>query len=165
MLPTSTAANPAGYVIDAWGGLHPFGSAPKITQGGYWPGWDIARDVIINPNGPGGWVLDGWGGLSPFNGAPPVNISRYWPGWDIARGAAIYQGPNGLTGYVLDGWGSLNPINNAPALIQTRYWPNRDYRALSRSRRSLRGAHARRIRSNTTPRDEDRRSARSSMRC
>ena len=127
MLPTSTATKPAGYVMDAWGGLHPFGSAPKITKGGYWPGWDIARDVIINPNGPGGWVLDGFGGLNPFNGAPNVTVSAYWSGWDIARGAAIYNGPNGLAGYVLDGWGGMHPVNNAPAVVGTKGWVMQDY--------------------------------------
>ena len=113
MLPTSTAAKPAGYVMDAWGGLHPFGAAPKITQGGYWPGWDIARDVVANPNGPGGWVLDGWGGIHPFNGAPNVAASGFWNGWDIARGLTMYNGPKGLAGYVLDGWGGIHPVNNA----------------------------------------------------
>ena len=77
LVPISTpragaATAPGGWVLDGWGGLHRFGSAPAVTGGAYWPGWDIARGVGVNDSGPGGWVLDGWGGLHPFGGAPAV---------------------------------------------------------------------------------------------
>lgn len=32
-----------GWVIDGYGGLHPYQSAPAVGSGGAWPGWDIAR--------------------------------------------------------------------------------------------------------------------------
>jgi hypothetical protein len=35
----------AGYTLDGWGGLHPFGPAPAIVNKGYWPGWDIGVGV------------------------------------------------------------------------------------------------------------------------
>ena len=42
MLPGSASA---GYTLDGWGGLHPFGGAPAIKSSAYWPGWDIAKGV------------------------------------------------------------------------------------------------------------------------
>lgn len=57
-----------------------------------WPGWDIARDVAIQPSGEGGYVLDAWGGLHPFGldgkAGPPT---PYWPGRDVVRGAALVR--------------------------------------------------------------------------
>src|SRR5207302_764176 len=34
-----------GYVLDGWGGLHPFNGAPAVAPGAYWPKWDIARGL------------------------------------------------------------------------------------------------------------------------
>ncbi len=114
-----------GYVLDAFGGLHPFGAVgydtPTAPSGGpYWPGWDIARGVVLLPNDTGGYVLDGFGGLHPFTlgNAPPTPApdgAPYWPGWDIARGVTIV--PLGLSGhiqfggYVGDGLGFLHPFS------------------------------------------------------
>ena len=70
LLPSSTKAAPVGYVLDGWGGVHPFGSAPSVAVEGYFYGWDIANGLALDPDGPGGYVLDGWGGLHPFGGAP-----------------------------------------------------------------------------------------------
>ena len=37
--------------MDEWGGLHPFGAAPRRSPtAGYWPGWNIAKDAIANPD-------------------------------------------------------------------------------------------------------------------
>src|SRR5260370_36526705 len=60
----------SGFVLDGFGGLHPFG-APGLsettgTSGHYWPGSDIARDFAFLPDGTGGFVLDAYGGLHPF---------------------------------------------------------------------------------------------------
>ena len=85
-----------GYVLDGWGGLHPFGVGghrpPRPAIGApYWRGWDIARSVAILPDGTGGYVQDGWGGLHPFSlpgkpMPPPISGAPYVPGWDFARG-------------------------------------------------------------------------------
>ncbi len=81
-----------GYVVDATGGIHPFGGAPAVTPGGpSWPGQDVARGIALAPDGDGGWVLDKFGGLHPFGtaGDPrPVETigGPYWPGFAIARG-------------------------------------------------------------------------------
>lgn len=134
---------PAGLVLDGWGGLHPIGpgaSKPTMTMQGapYWNGWDIARGLATLP-GPsgikGGYVLDGWGGIHRFgvNGQakpPAANYgSPYWKGWDIARDIAVL--PDGSGGYVLDGWGGLHPVGFGgkaapPAARFGPYWPGWD---------------------------------------
>lgn len=116
-----------GLVLDGWGGLHYFtinaGSPrPVLANTPYWPGWDIARGVVVvtDSNGyVGGYVIDGWGGTHPFSidghmapalapGAP------YWSGWDIAEGGAPVPAsiPGGIAngGFVLDGFGGLHPF-------------------------------------------------------
>jgi hypothetical protein len=130
-----------GYTLDGWGGIHPFGingaapvAASKIVQTGYWPGWNIARDIVLVPGdgGHSGYTLDGWGGVHPFHVSTDgstmpagIGVSGYWPGWDIARGLWLLPG-SASAGYTLDGWGGLHPFGGAPALTSTSYWPGRD---------------------------------------
>ncbi|MEA2634867.1 MAG: tripartite motif-containing protein 71 [Chloroflexota bacterium] len=87
LVPGSTAANVAGYTLDGWGGLHPFGSAVAVAAGAVWPNWDIARGIRLAPNSslaqPQGWVLDAWGGLHAFGGAVPVPSGGYWIGTNL----------------------------------------------------------------------------------
>jgi hypothetical protein len=110
-----------GWVLDGWGGLHPFGSnVPPVTPSGFWRGWDIARGIALTPDGNGGWVLDGWGGLHSFGDAADLTTSTYWPGWDIARGIAVDAGGGG--GWVLDGWGVLHPFGDARSLNVSSSW-------------------------------------------
>ena len=45
IIPSSTASAAGGYVLDGFGGLHPFGNAPAAPAGPYWPGQDIARSL------------------------------------------------------------------------------------------------------------------------
>jgi hypothetical protein len=42
LLPGSATA---GYTLDGWGGLHPFGGAPELANTPYWRGWDIAKSI------------------------------------------------------------------------------------------------------------------------
>lgn len=113
-----------GYVLDGFGGLHPFGGAPPAARTAYWDGWDIARAVVTRADGSSGYVADGWGGVHPFGGAPPAARSAYWPGWDIVRGLTLR--PDGRSGYVLDGWGGLHPFGGAPPVTAGSYWPGWD---------------------------------------
>jgi hypothetical protein len=129
-----------GYVLDGWGGLHPFGinrsspvAAGAIVQTGYWPGWNIALDLVLMPGdgGRSGYTLDGWGGVHPFHvsgdgSTMPGNLSTaYWPGWDIARGMWLLPGSSSA-GYTLDGCGGLHPFGGAPAISSQSYWSGRD---------------------------------------
>ena len=123
-----------GFVLDGWGGLHPYGpsglSETSAATSHYWPSWDIARDFAFLPDGTGGLVLDGWGGLHPFrvNGSTAPLVAQttgYWPGWDIARKVVIF--PDASGGYVMDGWGGLHPFSiNGAAMASaptvSAYW-------------------------------------------
>jgi hypothetical protein len=40
----------SGYVLDGWGGVHPFGGAPVVSGYGYWPGVDTARGLALDPS-------------------------------------------------------------------------------------------------------------------
>jgi hypothetical protein len=98
MLPNGTG----GYVLDGFGGLHPFRvggrNVPAVHGGPYWPGWDIARGVAILPDGTGGYIVDGSGGVHPFgigSHAPPPQPGAgapYFPGQDRAEGIAFVTG-------------------------------------------------------------------------
>ncbi|MBM3674105.1 MAG: CAP domain-containing protein [Actinobacteria bacterium] len=109
-----------GYVVlDAWGGVHRFGSAVSLPLGGpYWPGWAIARSIAIAPDGAGYVILDGFGGVHQVGSTPKVYGAPYWHGWDIAR-AVVYTPAGGL--YVLDGWGKVWATSGAPDR-GTPYW-------------------------------------------
>ena len=119
--------------VDAFGGIHPDGSAPLTGGGPYWQNWAIcqAAHPRPGPNAPlNGLVMDGWGGLHSF-GSPALTVQGgpYWPGWTIARDFAWL--PNGTGGYVLDGWGGLHPFavdGNPlpPAIADNAYWPSWD---------------------------------------
>jgi hypothetical protein len=37
---------PAGWVLDAYGGVHQFGAAPAIPNVDYWPGNDVAHNLM-----------------------------------------------------------------------------------------------------------------------
>jgi len=109
-----------GYMLDAFGGLHPVGGAPRLATSGYWRGWDIARDVTLTADGRRGWVLDGFGGLHPVGGAPRLRTSGYWRGWDIARGVAATK--DGKGAFVLDAYGGIHSAGTAPAVKPSGYW-------------------------------------------
>jgi hypothetical protein len=76
-----------GLVLDAFGGIHPYGGAPNVFSTGYWFGWNVARGISLIPGTAQGFVVDAFGGLHGFGGAPAsIAGTAYWPGWDIARG-------------------------------------------------------------------------------
>src|SRR4029077_18084334 len=87
--------NHSGYVLDGFGGLHPFhatGDASampgSITPGAYWSGWYIARGLFFLPgSATAGYTLDGLGGPHPSGGAPAISLHPYW-GSDVAKGLA-----------------------------------------------------------------------------
>jgi hypothetical protein len=128
-LPTATGANPVGYTLDGWGGIHPFGGAPATYGGGYWPNFDIAKRFVLLSDGTGGYILDGWGGPHGFavgsNPMPPaITNFGYWPHWNIARDIALTPGStaNNVSGVTLDGFGGLHPFGSAGAIRGAAYW-------------------------------------------
>jgi len=129
LLPTATAAQPQGYTMDGFGGLHPFGGAPVPHFSAYWPNWDIARRMVLLSDSTGGYVMDGFGGLHPFavgsNPMPPaITNFGYWPNWNIARDVALLPGSTAanVSGMTIDGWGGVHPFGNASAVSGFAYW-------------------------------------------
>ncbi len=109
----SLAITPDGQgvaVLDGWGVVHSRGTAPILTAGPFWPGYDIARAIDLTDDG-GVYILDGWGGVHALNGAP-YHGNPYWRGWDIARD--IVALPDGSGYGVLDGWGGVHDLGAAP---------------------------------------------------
>jgi chitodextrinase len=123
-----TLASTTTYVLDGFGGLHPYGAASAVSVTAYWPGWNIARGIALDTcaGQSGGYVLDGFGGVHPFGGAPAAAVTAYWPGWDIARGIAATCVNGSPGGYVLDGFGGVHPFGGAPAVAVTAYWSGWD---------------------------------------
>jgi len=121
-----------GLVLDAYGGLHPYGSPGLVPSAyPYYPGHDIARDFVFVPGGTGGYELDGFGGIHPFSvggnplPAAPANYP-YFPGNDVARKITLLA--SGLGGYVLDLYGGVHAwsVTGQPlpaAISQHGYWP------------------------------------------
>jgi hypothetical protein len=134
--PSSTPQAVTGYVLDGYGGIHPFaaGSAappPGPATYGSWPGWDIARAIVLSTPTTG-YTLDGYGGIHPFAPAgtavpPGPAVGPSWPGWDIAR-AMVLSTPN--SGYVLDGYGAMHPFGptggTPPGAATFASWPGWD---------------------------------------
>jgi hypothetical protein len=131
LMPTANSQAAPGYVLDGWGGIHPFGGAAATHGGPYWPGWRIAKKMVILPDGSGGYVLDGWGGLHPFaigGGAmPPPMASAYWPGNNLARDVDFDIGLPTIGGVTLDAWGGVHPFGSEPPIAHPGpYWPHLD---------------------------------------
>ncbi len=89
LLPGSTYTHYSGYVLDGWGGVHPFNGAPALSDSAYWPGSDVARGLVLLPGAPhAGYVLDAWGGMHAFGGAPALVTPMYGPA-DAAHAATV----------------------------------------------------------------------------
>ncbi len=99
-----------GYVVlDAFGGLHPFGSARSLPlPAAPMFDHDLARAVAVTPSGRGIVVLDAWGGVHPFGDAPALPGELYDPDHDIARDIAVTHDGRGYL--VLDRWGSVRQL-------------------------------------------------------
>ena len=98
-------------VVDGQGGLNIAGDGPRLGPGGpWWPGADVARDVVVDPTDPTrAFVLDAFGGVhvaGAGNDPPAIVASRYTPGRDLARRLIVL--PGGRGGYVVDAAGRLH---------------------------------------------------------
>jgi hypothetical protein len=97
--PAATSVSASGFVVDAYGGFHPFWSStatPPVAMGiyPYWTGRDIARAIWFTPgSSPAaavGYELDAYGGIHSFAGTgqtlpPQIFPYGYWNGQDLAR--------------------------------------------------------------------------------
>jgi hypothetical protein len=125
LAPWSSSAQPDGYVLDMFGGIHEFGFAPPVRNAAHFAS-DMARGMVLMPASTrdhvAGYTLDGFGGVHPFGGAPPVQASAYWRGRDVARGLVLALGG----GYVLDQYGALHPFGGAPVMVAPAMFPSQD---------------------------------------
>ena len=126
-----------GYVLDGWGALHPFmtdgGELPPVAAADkpYFPGVDIARDVVLtglnqDSNVYGGYLLDGRGAIHGFGGNSGLAGAPYFT-FDIARELLFAPGEESTeSGWVLDGWGALHPFGDKEGIFGQPYFPGHD---------------------------------------
>ena len=114
----------AGYVLDGWGGVRAYGSAPALAVSGYFSG--LGHRPMHR-----GRTRRAPAGTCSTVGAACIRSARaapasagYWYNWDIARDVALLPGGNG--GYVLDGWGGVHAFGAAPPVTDEGYWYNWD---------------------------------------
>ena len=86
-------------MLDGFGGVWPVGSVPML--GTTFFGWDIARDIVVTPDGQGYAVIDGFGAIHRFGNAPAVqNIG--FATFDRWRGLTVRN--NKFTAVRADGY-------------------------------------------------------------
>ncbi|HNT36794.1 MAG TPA: carboxypeptidase-like regulatory domain-containing protein, partial [bacterium] len=100
------------YVLDGRGGLYSAGTVSGMPEGPYFE-WNIARDLVLAPNGEGYYVLTGDGQIFEVGQVPDLDGQFF--GWDIVR--QLILAPQGH--YVLDGFGILHAFDGAPKLEST----------------------------------------------
>lgn len=121
----AVAAHPDGgtYTLMADGTVVAAGGAPHHGSPS-WPGWAVARDLAVMPDGDGYVVLDAYGGVHRYGSAVARLrdlVGAYWPGWDIARAVAL--SPTGGGFAVLDGWGGVHAKGDFPVpSARSPYW-------------------------------------------
>lgn len=121
------AGDPTGIGVEVNGGKV---TGPGPATGSWnvdapYFGWDIAREIDLEPTGKGYMVLDGFGGIHPVGdartawnsfipgprpGMPPEAGGHTYFGWDIAE--KIAYTPDGLGLVMLDGFGGTHYDGN-----------------------------------------------------
>jgi uncharacterized protein YvpB len=95
-----------GYLMDGWGGLHPWGGAPALTGYPFTPYQDVARGLEIhyaaNGTPDGGWEMDRGGTITAFGAASPLAITGL-PASPVMQQLHATAGG----GYALAKWGSI----------------------------------------------------------
>ena len=132
MLPNGTG----GYVVDGYGGLHPFsigsGATPPAVHGApSWVGQDMAEGITILPDGSGGYVVDRTGALHPFSigsgSTPPTPTHVFVSSTRRVLGVGLLS--DGRGGLTVDGTGVLHRFTIdelPPATLGAATWPGWD---------------------------------------
>jgi hypothetical protein len=74
--------------VDAYGGLHPFGSAGYEPVSGYFGGQSLICGVVASW-ATGGYTVDEYGLLHPYGTAPYLPVSGFYPGSDVIAAAVF----------------------------------------------------------------------------
>jgi hypothetical protein len=104
-----------GWVLDGFGAIHAFGTAPAIAST-FQTDQDLARALVVLSDEASGYVLDASGAIHAF-GAAPALTSGFTAQGD-ARGLDVHLDGQGDVdgGWVLDAFGGMHPFGAAPDL-------------------------------------------------
>jgi hypothetical protein len=113
-LPPLGPPQTGGVMLDAHGGIHPFGGAKVDTTNA--PTWttDTARALVVLADGSGGWMLEGSGAIHSFGKAPAITSPKVVVAKDWARAIVVLS--DRQSGYLLDAQGAVLPFGHAPVL-------------------------------------------------
>ena len=101
-----------GWVLDAYGDLHPFGTTKPLDSGYHTPGIDSARALVVLDDQQSGYVLDKDGQVHAFGAAPKLTSNYDAKG--LARGFDVHRAGSTIDGgWILDGFGGLHPFGGA----------------------------------------------------
>jgi hypothetical protein len=102
-----------GWVLDAHGAVHEFGTAPAIVSG-WASAQDDARALVVLADEASGWILDKAGALHAF-GAAPTFASGYADATVEARGLDVHRDAKNAVdgGWVLDAHGGMHSFGAA----------------------------------------------------
>lgn len=115
--PASASTKPGGYVLDAWGGLHPFGGAATLQPGHYTPNRETAHNLALEGNDLAGTVVTASAKTFPF----PLGTTETFqtcgdtsqfgvPTHGITLDPTPAGGKYNLNGATLDAWGGIHPL-------------------------------------------------------
>lgn len=107
--------NVSGYILDVYGGVFPFGSAPNVTY--TYPEvrmrlfYEIYR--VVNQ-------VSRSQVITLFQMIFSLTVNGYKVGQKISKELVLRA--DGVSGYVLDAYGGVTPFGSAPQVSTTVYW-------------------------------------------
>jgi hypothetical protein len=109
--------NKSGYVVDKFGGVRPFGGAPKAHASKQFT-CDCARGIVLLDSGKGGYVLDAYGRMAPFSVGTNLMPRSIQPAklFGKAKAVGVALRSNEKSGYVLGSDGSIKAFGGAASL-------------------------------------------------
>jgi hypothetical protein len=105
-----------GWVLDAWGGIHPFGAAYDIPASHYYPGFNIFQGFHVAPGG--AYEVARWGLIEQVGSPSGISYAGMpdYGSWDIVRDVVPVNpsGPSQAAPFQRDSMGSaMSALNSA----------------------------------------------------
>jgi len=129
-------AQPGGYVLDSWGGVHNFGGAPFLPSSHYTPNNPTSHSLALEGGDAAGTTMNASAKTWPFPGGIGGTTDTFQTcdqsrNFGIAvRGIsldpAVSGGKFNLNGATIDGWGGVHPLCTNTTTINLSgapYWP------------------------------------------